>query len=163
MSQSDVATETVLAQIAGLDGECARIDEQIKHLSERRDGIVLMKNALVPLVAGRITGTGALHVGAAKMNESNDSPNGMISSNAAQATNDDHTGHSTSTGFREAVRKVLRDYPKGLRPAEVLAELKKGANWPSSLGNRSQRLGSTMSFTRCGNPARFRGAADVTP
>jgi hypothetical protein len=124
MSQSDIAAETVLAQIAGLDGECARIDEQIKHLSARREGIMMMKHALTPLVAGRINGTGVVHVGVANIVEPNDTP-AMIGSKASQATNDDHTGHSNSTGFREAVRKVLRDYPKGLRPAEVLEELKK--------------------------------------
>ena len=124
MSQTDIATETVLSQIAGLDAECARIDEQIQHLASRREGMLLMKNALMPLVAGRITGNGALAPGPAKV-ESKDKPKEMIGSAAPSATNDDHSGSFSSTGFREAVRKVLRDYPKGLRPAEVLAELKK--------------------------------------
>src|SRR5580658_9736432 len=100
MSQTDVATETVLAQIAGLDAECARIDEQIKHLGSRREGVLMMKNALLPLVAGRITGNGA-HSGAANIVESKDTSKGMIGSTSSPATNDDHSTHSTGTGFRE--------------------------------------------------------------
>jgi hypothetical protein len=34
------------------------------------------------------------------------------------------TGITTNTGFREAVRSALKEYPKGLKPAEVIDVLK---------------------------------------
>ena len=68
MTASTIATEVVAAQIAGLDAEIARIDEQVANLKDRREGVVLIKEALLPLVAHvshrHVTGTGTGAIGA---------------------------------------------------------------------------------------------------
>jgi hypothetical protein len=109
MAASQIATETVAAQIAGLDAEVTRIDEQIAALTARREGIVMMQEALRPLVQQR--------AGAALTTVQANTPLPMV------AATGDKTSTGTSTGFRAAVRNVLRDHPKGLKPAEVVLEL----------------------------------------
>jgi hypothetical protein len=113
MTTSTIATDVVAAQIAGLDAEVVRIDEQIAVLKARREGIVMMKGALEPLLTNRPNAAQlALPVG-----DGQTTPLAMIASSADQAS------PTSGTGFRDAVRKILRDFPKGLRPAEVVAEL----------------------------------------
>jgi hypothetical protein len=105
---SALATDVVEAQLVGLGAEIARIDGEIESLKARREGVKMMQKALARLVPKRITpGTGTLQVGQT-------APLPMIGRRG-----------NAGTGFREAVRKVLRDNPRGLRPAEVLAEMKR--------------------------------------
>jgi hypothetical protein len=119
---SAIATETVAAQIAGLEGEVKRIDEQIAALQARREGMVMMQEALRPLVdpaRHTVTVTGnksILSFEAASMAVLNTSLIGKSVYKIAAPT-------GTVTGFRDAVRQVLRDNPKGLRPRQVLFEL----------------------------------------
>jgi hypothetical protein len=121
MAAGTIATEVVVAQIAGLDAEIARIDEQVANLQARREGVLMIKNALTPLVPQRITpGTGAL-----QMDVGLGTPAVMVASAAFAANGERALPHPTSTGFRAAVRAVLRDNPKGLRPAEVVKELER--------------------------------------
>jgi hypothetical protein len=125
MTASTIATEVVAAQIAGLDAEIARIDEQVANLKDRREGVVLIKEALLPLVAHvshrHITGTGAIGAPAVMVA----SANGRVSVTGVVGSVVDAVHPPNATGFRAAVRKVLRDNPKGLRPSEVLQELEK--------------------------------------
>jgi hypothetical protein len=114
---SPVALEVVTAQIAGMDAEIIRIDQQVAQLLARREGVVLMRKTLAPLVDANMTpGTGSLTLD----NSGPSTPLVMV----ASAANGAAMG-PTRTGFREAVRKVLREAPKGLRAAEVLQELAK--------------------------------------
>jgi hypothetical protein len=119
MAQSKITTDIVIAQVTGMDAEIARIDEQIAQLNARREAVLLMKNTLSPLVAkvpNPPTGLTATVVYGDKLRPA---PSATVpgSVNGVQL-------FRSSTGFRDALRKVLRDHPKGLRPAQVVQELR---------------------------------------
>ncbi len=106
MNNPPVATEMIAAQINAMDSELEQLDRQIAHYQARREAVVLMKKALEPLIPK--AGSSAPAGGSETVK-----PVPVPSS----------VPRTGNTGFREALRDVLRDNPKGLKPREVVQEL----------------------------------------
>jgi hypothetical protein len=118
VSPSPSPTDVVEAQLLGLAAEVTRIDSEIEALKVRREGIEMMQDALKKLVPKRPTNGVTITPGTGDFK--------LVGQAAALMVGRGRRGgNPNGTGFREAVRRVLRDHPKGLKPAEVVAELQK--------------------------------------
>jgi hypothetical protein len=109
MSPPNVTNEIVAAQIRRLDEDLAVLDKQLSGLTQRKEAILMMKKVLQPLIAAKA------HNPAAKAQKSST----VIQSGKAVT----EAPSSVNTGFRSAVRGVIREHPKGLKPAELIKVL----------------------------------------
>lgn len=103
------AQEVIQSQIDIHDAELNRLDREIAALQARRDAVRLMRDALMPLLR--------------PATEVTPIPNIVVAGTRAE---DDHSSYQRApTGFREAVRDVIRASSNGLSPADVLAEMRR--------------------------------------
>jgi hypothetical protein len=147
MIQKQLTSDIVASQIASLDAEITRIDESIAHAQTRKEAILLMKNALLPLVstqspAAKAAAKKALGSGNGSSGNVNVALTGAVMSLSGGIVTATH--HPTSTGFRDALRGVLRDHPKGLRPREVVKEME-------ARGEMARYTGKASPATRVAN------------
>jgi hypothetical protein len=140
-----LAADMVAQQIATYDQEIERLDEQVRHLEARKEAVGMMRRALLPLVAeskGQLSLV-RVELDDVKIGNGLFAPQNMVG--APVATDIAKTvHHPTSTGFAAAVRTVLRDAPKGMKPAKVAEEMK-------VRGSAATYTGKTPFNTRVGN------------
>lgn len=117
MSKSDTTADIAAQKIAEIEKEIAAIDVQIRArvapLLDRKESLQRIKAAISPLAGpngqsqfplstvGVAGGSGGGTYVSASGGSGGGSPN-------------------ANTGFRDSVRIVLREHPKGLKPAEVI-------------------------------------------
>jgi len=141
-----LASDMVAQQIALYDQETERLNDQIKHLEARKEAVQMMRRALLPLVA---ESKGQLQLVKVDLDEDKVGNGGVpLPANAAEMPLVNEIAktihHPTSTGFAAAVRSILRDYPKGIRPNNVAEQMK-------ARGSSATYTGKTPFNTRVGN------------
>jgi hypothetical protein len=122
MAKSKPGDEIVIAQIRGLRSELGRIREQKEKCNAREQAVLRMLKALEPLVEQ-------------PPKEAIAPDTGQVSVSGANGSH-----FQTGTGFREAVRKALRDHPKGLRSKEVFEVLKARGDLARNTGTTDPML-----------------------
>jgi hypothetical protein len=134
-STTKLAADMVAQQIAQYDHEIKGLDDQIRHFEARKEAVLMMRKALLPLISGaKLEGAGEAVINVAAM-----PPNALstLGSNGAATK-------ATPTGFADAVRSVLRDYPRGVAPSDVAEQMK-------ARGTASIYTGKTPFSVRVGN------------
>src|SRR5437879_755171 len=122
-----LAADMVAQQIALYDEEIQRLDENIKNLEARKEAVRLMRTALLPLIGPtkeqlpliKIEPRDARIAPGNGTTASSTLPRTVVAPTPGVSGFAKTIHHPTSTGFAAAVRNVLRDYPKGIRPIAV--------------------------------------------
>jgi hypothetical protein len=138
-----LAADMVAQQVAAYDQEIERLRENIAGLEARREAVQMMRNALLTIIGGS-------KLPPVEKTETHGNSS-IAGSNAAVSAPVPISGditktihHPTSTGFADAVRSVLRDAPKGMKPRQVAEEMK-------TRGTAATYTGKTPFGTRVGN------------
>jgi ABC-type transport system involved in cytochrome bd biosynthesis fused ATPase/permease subunit len=148
-----MAADMVAQQIALYDQEIERLNEQVNHLEARKEAVVMMRKALTRLIAesnGQLSlvsqeggnGTGTLPTPELAMMAAMPTMTVAVAPIANDIAKTVH--HPTSTGFAAAVRDVLREAPKGLKPSKVAEQMK-------TRGTAATYTGKTPFNSRVGN------------
>src|ERR1700732_3387957 len=90
-------SEFVAAKIAEIGSEIGSIEKQIEALQGKKQALVLMKEALLPLLS----------------KEQKQHP-------LSTSRPSDAVAPPINTGFRSMVRTAIQQHPKGLKPAELI-------------------------------------------
>jgi hypothetical protein len=116
------ATELVSQQIAIHNQQIEGFKAEIQNLEARLEAVTMMRGALLALLSDQkaVDGGAPSSIPPA----SNPAVELPVTKAPATKTNGTGAGHKVGTavtGFAEAVRTILKDHPKGLRPS-VLAK-----------------------------------------
>lgn len=131
---SKLAADMVAQQIASYDQQILQLQQQWRDIDVRMQAVRMMRNALLPLLQDT---SSQLQANGNGMVQEDDSP-------SATALSPDGIVRLAITGFADAVRDVLKDYPKGLAPSDVAEQMK-------SRGTSSIYKGKTQFSVRVGN------------
>jgi hypothetical protein len=149
MKPPESASDIAVAKVAEIDVEIAEVDQVIAEAQStiddaqaKRNGLLAVRNALSQLITSKEQTPPVAPVFREVSVQHNiprvllavhhdgkpSKPHlGAIVSDglgAANLADGNASGITINTGFREAVRSVLKEHPKGLKPAEVIDVMK---------------------------------------
>jgi hypothetical protein len=123
--QPQAPTDVVIAQLAEIERSIAELDKVIQEAQVKKDGFLLMLQALAPLVQHQQQQLPLRRVALNppdRTSQSQAAP--IIAVTSSKVSISTLRVDGPNTGFREAVRDALRDAaPKGLKPAELIKVL----------------------------------------
>jgi hypothetical protein len=132
---SKLAADMVAQQIASYDQQLAQLHEQMRSTEARMEAVRMMRAALLPLLDTSPRDPAPEAKPPEEKNGSAPTLTPLSASNGSRAT---------ITGFADAVRAVLKDYPKGLYPSDVAEQMK-------VRGTDAIYTGKTVFTVRVGN------------